>query len=217
MTRRHRLLVTLAVSATCLSASAAKTEDAPFIEPAKPYVPELYDEQVLRRIEKARSDRNLSDELWLTLNTAAGTPQHFELWDNIAELSCREARTRARSANPPDRLLASLRREMGLAFAREFRCAVAVTKGERACYLPGPDERLSEFGLGAVPNPTVTPLCFQSLCGDGFRSGARHRRVAEIAHARHEARRMLVERAFPWVAQDAANIDQIEAYCASPH
>lgn len=214
MTQRNQSLLTLVLVA-CASAGAASI-DEPLIEPVKPYLRELYDEQVSRRIERARSEGASADELWLTMNAAAGTPQHFELWDNIAELSCREASKLARNASSANGELASLRREMGLAFVKEFRCAVAVVKGERACFLPAPDERLSEFGLGAVPNPMVTPLCFQSLCGEGFHSDARHRRVAEIARARQGTRQAFIERAFPWVEQDAANIDKIEASCSAP-
>jgi hypothetical protein len=59
----------------------------------------------------------------------------------------------------------------------------------------------------------VTPLCFQSLCGEGFRADSQHRKVAGIGRAQGEAKRKRFEEAFPWVEQDAANIDLIENYC----
>lgn len=211
--RYHEWAIVVAAIFSCMSAGPLPVQGETFIEPLKPNVPGAYDEEVLRRIKRARTDGALSTELWLTQNAAAGTPQHFELWDNVAELSCREARKLSNGASSDDRRLAMIRRETGLALVKEFRCAVSVARGERACFLAGPDERLSAFGLGAVPNPSVTPLCFQSLCGEGFRADSRHRKVAVIGRAQGDARKKRVEEEFSWVEQDAANIDLIEDYC----
>jgi hypothetical protein len=215
--RYGRAIIAVLALGVCANAGLPPGAKEPFIEPLQLYASHLYDKDVVLRIERARSEGKLSDELWLTLNAAARMPFHFELWDNAGELSCREARRLSRnSTSSDDRRLAAIRRETGLALVREFRCAVAVARGERACFLPGPDERLGPFGLGAVPNPAVTPLCFQSLCGEGFRSDERHKKVDEIARAQGEAKRKRFTQEFSWVDQDAANIDRIETYCRTP-
>jgi hypothetical protein len=79
------------------------------------------------------------------------------------------------------------------------------------------DPYLSSSGLGAPPNPRVTPLCFQSLCGSDFRADARHSRVASVAAAPPGERKSVADREFPWLRADAANIDSIEDYCRASY
>jgi hypothetical protein len=113
---------------------AAPPPSSAFIEPAEPLVPSVYDAQTIERIETARAQGLASDELWFTLEAVAKAPTHFELWDNAAALSCRVARTLARSSSVEARHAANRRREMGLALVGEFRCAVAVAHGELSCF-----------------------------------------------------------------------------------
>jgi hypothetical protein len=94
----------------------------------------------------------------------------FALWDDLASLYCRHAQRETSKSR------AEAARAAGRAMLNEFKCAVDLWSSKRQCRLPwGKLERhpdsTSKYGPydpGLVPNPSLTPLCFRTLCGKSF-------------------------------------------------
>lgn len=95
---------------------------------------------------------------------------NFALWDDLASLYCRQAQ---RETN---KLRAGASRAAGRAMLSEFKCAVDLWSNKRQCRLPWgkvephPDStsKYGPYDPGLVPNPSLTPLCFRTLCGKSF-------------------------------------------------
>jgi hypothetical protein len=167
----------------------------------------------------------------------------FELWDDLAELYC----VQAKGEREPARAAAA--RTNGLALLREARCGMRVytDQPETACFLEDT----------ALPNTELTPLCYTVMCTKGSKrltaddaddlvETARRQRALERAagaapegaggaddqepakdepddaeRAMQDRRhnRMPAQLSVPdttyraYYRQDAANFDEIEALC----
>jgi hypothetical protein len=55
--------------------------------------------------------------------------------------------------------------ELGLALLQDFRCSLAVERGDLQCYI-GPE---TSEGPGH-PNPKLTPTCYERMCGEIYLS-----------------------------------------------
>lgn len=126
----------------------------------------------------------------------------IQRWDNLAELYC------LRAAEVSERDAAEALRRDGLAMIAEFRCGVRVQTGVTPCGLPD----ASGDGPSLVPNPTLTPMCYASLCERGFQRDNENEFPDSIAAAER----------FDWdshyeeagaISEDAANVDEIERLC----
>lgn len=126
----------------------------------------------------------------------------IQRWDNLAELYC------LRAAEVSERSAAEALRHDGLAMIAEFRCGVRVQTGVTPCGLPD----ASGDGPSLVPNPTLTPMCYASLCERGFQR--------DNENEFHDP--VVVEERFDWDSHyeeagdssvDAANVNEIEQLC----
>ena len=132
----------------------------------------------------------------------------FELWDNLASLYCKRAKT----LNEPR--AANVSRAAGRAMLNEFKCAADVWAGKRQCWIAGlesADDASADYRAGLVPNPAVSPLCFKTLCGAGF--GAR------LAEKEDDHWGTLMESEPPegytsWPIEDSKDLGKIEKTCS---
>jgi hypothetical protein len=131
----------------------------------------------------------------------------IQRWDNLAELYC------LRAAEEPDRVRADDFRRDGLAMIAEFRCGVRVQTGATACALSnGPDASGASTAWGLVPNPALSPMCYESLCERGFQNDNEY----EFPDPTDAAARSDWDSHYEEmddVSVDAANLGEIEQLC----
>jgi hypothetical protein len=128
---------------------------------------------------------------------------NFELWDNLAELYCLQAR------RDRDSKRAAAARANGLALIREFRCAAKYYEQNtpNACFSEG----------GSLANTDMTPLCYSVMCTQ------RPRIADETGDDVTRAERDSIERMqqpleidysyYHYFRKDAANLSAIERGC----
>jgi hypothetical protein len=128
-------------------------------------------------------------------------------WDNLAELYC------LRAAEEPDQARAVALRRDGLAMIAEFRCGVRIQQRLSTCALANADGELgTPSAWGFVPNPALTPLCYEAVCERGFQNdGEQEFTDPDAATARADWESHYEE--MDDIAEDAANLGEIEQLC----
>lgn len=131
----------------------------------------------------------------------------IQRWDNLAELYC------LRAAEEPDKARADLLRRDGLAMIAEFRCGVRIQTGATTCALPSVLSSTSASSAwGLVPNPRLTPMCYESACQRGFQSDDEEEfGDSDVAADRADWESHYEE--MDEIAVDARNVDEIEQLC----
>ena len=132
---------------------------AELAEPATPYGAGAMGEAAEKLFRLARSEAaqgNIESAIeamqWAANEMAKQRQTNFELWDDLAELYC----VQAKREKDPARARAS--RAIAMTLLKEARCgATYYDKIGAACFM---DDT-------ALPNPDMTPLCYTVLCTDG--------------------------------------------------
>ncbi len=217
MTARRWPATVAAVLAVVLSApseSRDAIQSLKLSEPAKLYSPEAAGQLAETLAKIARREANRGDmpaaieAMQLAANEMAQRRNtNFELWDNLAELYC----VQARRDRDPKRAAAA--RANGLALLREFRCAANFYKQNtpNACFMDGT----------TLPNTDMTPLCYSVMC-----TAAGHVVVAPKDDTLTGTERLIQEsRSEPadtdysyyhYYKEDATNLAAIEQSCRPP-
>jgi hypothetical protein len=218
------LCIVLAGNSLCPAIAAAGQQPKPF----KPLEPEaLYDadtvdattKELLRKEHDLLAQGDIAGAIEFLQQAANRLVQqrsvNFELWDNLAELYCAQARRES------DKRRADAARANGVAMLREFRCAIQLwrwTPAHGKCSLPSlrgenpalRNGRYNSTPWGFVPNPDLTPLCYSVLCDSGFQNDSQRPEGATFEFEDME---------FPsgspahWFEQDASNMGAIERVC----
>jgi hypothetical protein len=208
-----RIAITIfALSTTCLVAvrSGPAKVNRTLSEPAELYSPDGAGLWAVALVDIANREArrgNLPaaiEAMQMAANAMAQQRNtNFELWDNLAELYCAQARR----DRVPARAAAA--QANGIALIREFRCAVKHYEQNtpNACFTEG----------GPLPNTDMTPLCYTVLCTQSPRTA--DRRVPDLAKAEEyeiERRAQPLEEDYSYYhffREDAANLRTIEAVC----
>lgn len=119
-----------------------------------------------REIQKALVARKRGDlDKALAFFGAAATQPfaespNYELWPDMAELYC-----------------ATNRKREGAALLKEYSCAVDIMAGRRQCWLN------AETSL-RIPNPSVSPLCYSTVCSAEYEGYYGQSRTSQTLRAR---------------------------------
>jgi hypothetical protein len=193
------------------SESRTAPRNVKLTEPAKLYSPDAAGQLAvaLARIARREADRGdipaAIEAMQLAANAMAQQRNtNFELWDNLAELYCAQAKRE----RDPSRAAAA--RANGLALLREFRCAAKFYQANtpNACFIEGT----------TLPNTDMTPLCYSVLCTAAPQAPASPHEKDLTMWERQSAERRVepLETDYSFYAdykRDAANLGAIEATC----